>query len=317
MDYVYIVFGLALLVFAGDALVRGAVALSLKLGVSALVVSLTVVAFGTSAPELLVGIKATLNGSSALVYGNVVGSNIANVFLVLGVPALIAPIVMSQPGSRQNFLTMLAVSVLFIAVCGMGGMTVWVGVAFFVLLIAILYSTYQGSRSAPEIDLPDELAEAPTDSPMWKVLAILFAGLIFLPVGAGLLIAGAQNVAIAWGVPEAVIGLTLVAIGTSLPELATTVMAAIRRESDVALGGVIGSNTFNILAVMGASSFFGPLPTPAGFMELDLWIMLAAALAMAPFIFLKRDIGRVAGLIFLGVYLAYLVFVVSPGGAHV
>jgi cation:H+ antiporter len=317
MDYVYIITGLVMLVFAGDALVRGAVALSLKLGVSALVVSLTVVAFGTSAPEMLVGIEATLDGSSALVYGNVVGSNIANVFLVLGVPALIAPIVMSQAGSRRNFLTMLAVSVLFIAVCGMGGMTVWVGVAFMVLLIAILYNTYQGSRREPAADIPDEVAEAPVDAPMWKVLALLFAGLIFLPIGASLLISGAQNVAMAWGVPEAVIGLTLIAIGTSLPELATTIMAAIRRQVDVALGGVIGSNTFNILAVMGVSSFFGPLPTPAGFMELDLWIMLGATMAMAPFIFLKRDLGRVAGVIFLVVYAAYLVFAVSPIGGHI
>lgn len=316
MDYAFIVIGLLMLVFAGDALVRGAVALSLKLGVSALVVSLTVVAFGTSAPELLVGIEATLDGSSALVYGNVVGSNIANVFLVLGVPALIAPIVMSQTGSRRNFLTMLAVSVLFIAVSGMGGVTVWAGVAFFVLLIAILYNTYQGARSDPDADLPDEVAEAPVDAPMAKILVILFAGIIFLPIGASLLISGAQNVATAWGVPEAVIGLTLVAIGTSLPELATTVMAAIRRQADVALGGVIGSNTFNILAVMGASSFFGPLPTPAGFMELDFWIMLGATLAMAPFIFLRRDMGRFAGVIFLVVYVAYLIFAVSPGGAH-
>lgn len=317
MDYLYIVIGLVLLVVAGDALVRGAVALSLKLGVSALVVSLTVVAFGTSAPELLVGVEATLDGSSALVYGNVVGSNIANVFLVLGVPALIAPIVMSQAGSRGNFLTMLAVSVLFIAVCSLGGMTAWVGVAFLVLLIAILYNTYRGSRDKPDAELPEELAEAPVDAPMWKVLAILGAGLVFLPIGASLLISGAQSVAVAWGVPEAIIGLTLVAIGTSLPELATTVMAAIRRQADVALGGVIGSNTFNILAVMGASSFFGPLPAPAGFVEFDLWIMLGAAMAMAPFIFLKRDMGRFAGIIFLVVYAAYLVFAVGPVGAHV
>lgn len=316
MDYLYIVVGLLLLVFAGDALVRGAVALSLKLGVSALLVSLTIVAFGTSAPELLVGIEATLDGSSALVYGNVVGSNIANVFLVLGVPALIAPIIMSQPGSRENFMTMLAVSVLFIAVCSLGGMTPWVGAAFLVLLIAILYNAYRGSRDDPEADLPDEVIEAPVDSPMWKVLAILGAGLVFLPMGASLLIHGAQSVAIAWGVPEAIIGLTLVAIGTSLPELATTVMAAVRKQGDVALGSVIGSNTFNILAVMGVSSFFGPLWAPPGFVEFDLWIMLAAGLAIAPFIFLKRDMGRVAGGIFLVVYLVYLVFAVGPVGGH-
>lgn len=316
MDYLYIVIGLVLLVVAGDALVRGAVALSLKLGVSALVVSLTIVAFGTSAPELLVGIQATLEGSNALVYGNVVGSNIANVFLVLGLPALIAPIAMSMPGAGRNFLIMLAVSVLFIIVCAMGGMTVGIGVGFVVMLCGLLFWTYRNAQAEPESEIADELADAPVEAPMWKVIAILGAGIVFLPIGASLLIDGAQNVALAWGVPEAVIGLTLVAIGTSLPELATTVMAAIRRQADVALGNVIGSNTFNILAVMGVSSFFGPLPTPPEFLALDLWIMLAAALAMAPFIFLHKNMGRMAGAGYLLIYVAYLVMIVGPVGGH-
>lgn len=311
MDFVFIGAGLVLLVFAGDALVRGAVALSLKLGVSALVVSLTVVAFGTSAPEMLVAIKATSQGATGIVYGNVVGSNIANVLLVLGIPALIAPIATGQEGGKRNFLMMLATSMLFIAVCSYGGLNFYVGVAFLLLLIALLFDTYQLARKTGA-DVTEDVETEAANDPSWKVAGLILAGVIGLPLGAHLLIDGARNVALSFGVSEAVIGLTLVAIGTSLPELATTVMAAIRRQSDVAVGNVIGSNMFNILAVMGVASFFGDLPTPPGFLEFDLWIMVAASLALAPFIFLKRDVGKIAGIAFLAAYAAYIVFVLVP-----
>ncbi|MGB0505226.1 MAG: calcium/sodium antiporter [Pikeienuella sp.] len=311
MDFVFIASGLILLVFAGDALVRGAVALSLKLGISALVVSLTVVAFGTSAPELLVAIKATSQGATGIVYGNVVGSNIANVLLVLGIPALIAPIVTGQDGGRRNFLMMLASSMLFIAVCSYGGLTFHVGVAFLLLLIALLYDTYHLARKTGAENTDEVESDAVNDS-TWKVAGLIAAGVIGLPLGAHFLIDGARNVALSFGLSEAVIGLTLVAIGTSLPELATTVMAAIRRQSDVAVGNVIGSNMFNILAVMGVASFFGDLPTPPGFMDFDLWIMIAASLALAPFIFLKRDVGKIAGIAFLAAYAIYIIFALAP-----
>jgi cation:H+ antiporter len=311
MDFAFIAFGLILLVFAGDALVRGAVALSLKLGISALVVSLTVVAFGTSAPELLVAIKATSEGATGIVYGNVVGSNIANVLLVLGIPALIAPIATGQEGSKRNFLMMLATSMLFIAVCSYGGLNFQVGVAFLLLLIALLFDTYKQACKTG-VGVADDVESEAANDPTWKVVGLIGAGVIGLPLGAHFLIDGARNIALSFGVSEAVIGLTLVAIGTSLPELATTVMAAIRRQSDVAVGNVIGSNMFNVLAVMGIASFFGELPTPPGFLDFDLWIMVAASVALAPFIFLKRDVGKIAGVAFLAAYVIYIAFAVGP-----
>lgn len=303
-DIFLIAAGLGLLVFAGDALVRGAVALSLKLGISTLVVSLTIVAFGTSAPEMLVSVKATLEGAPGLVYGNVVGSNIANIFLVLGVPALICAISLSQPDTPRNLMVMLAATLLFIAVSSMGGLTFWVGIAFLFLLAALLYDAYRQAVANKQTEV--ELEDAPEGMSNRAIGLSILGGVIGLPIGAHLLIDGARSVALDLGVTEAVIGLTLVAIGTSLPELATTVMAAIRRQADVAVGNAIGSNLFNILAVMGVAALFGDLPTPPGFFEVDLWVMLGASLAIAPFVFLKRDLGKAAGIVFLAVYVFYI-----------
>lgn len=311
-DIAYIAVGLVMLVFGGDALVRGAVGMSLKLGLSALVVSLTVVAFGTSAPELIVGIEATIHGSPGLVYGNVVGSNIANVLLVLGIPLLIAPIVTGQPGMRRNLVMMLAATVLFMAVAGGGGLYFWIGVAFLVLLGALVFDAYYWAMKAPDsVDISEIDEDAATD-PNWKVALLVLSGIILLPLGANLLIDGSRSIALELGMSEAAVGLTIVAVGTSLPELATTVMAAIRRQTDVAVGNVVGSNLFNILAVMGGSALFGPLPTPAGFFDLDFWIMLAASLVIAPFIFMKRTITRGVGIIFLLAYVAYIVLALGP-----
>ena len=309
LDFGYVAVGLLLLVFAGDALVRGAVALSLRLGISALVVSLTVVAFGTSAPELLVSVEATLTGATDLVFGNIVGSNIANVLLVLGIPALIAPVAVSQKGTRRNYVMVVAATLLFIAACGYGALYFWTGVAFLFLLCAFMFDAYLMATASAE---PVELDDAEPDMPKGKLAANLIGGLIGLPIGATLLITGAQAVAVDLGVSEAVIGLTLVAVGTSLPELATTIMAAIRKQTDVAIGNVLGSNLFNILAVSGAAALFDELPTPAGFLDLDVWIMFAATLALAPFVILKRDVGKVFGLLFLGVYVVYLFAAFGP-----
>lgn len=312
IDIALITAGLVMLVFGGDALVRGAVGMSLKLGLSALVVSLTVVAFGTSAPELIVGIEATLLGAPGLVYGNVVGSNIANVLLVLGAPLLVAPIVTKQHGLSRNLVMMLATTLLFIAVAGYGGLYFWMGVAFLGLLAALIYDAYAIAANDPgSVELSEVDDDAACD-PTWKIAALIIVGLILLPLGAKCLVDGAKSIALSVGMSEAAVGLTIVAIGTSLPELATTVMAAIRRQTDVAVGNVIGSNLFNILAVMGASALFGPLPTPAGFLELDLWIMLAASLALAPFIFLKRPMTRLAGILFLAAYVAYIILALGP-----
>jgi len=302
--------GLALLVVAGDLLVRGAVAVSLRLGIPALIVSLTIVAFGTSAPEMLIGVTSALEGVPGIALGNVVGSNIANVLLVLGIPALISGLDTRNSDTRRSYLQMIGASVVFIALCFMGPLGIVAGVILLVLLAGMILSALREAGKARDKarEIEAELAEVgDAEIPTWKIAAFLVAGLVGLPVGAHLLITGAQGIASAMGVSDEVIGLTLVAVGTSLPELATTVMAAWRRQADVAMGNVIGSNLFNILAIMGVTSFFGPLPIAPSMLTYDLWVMLAASLVLAPFVMWKFNIGRGVGIAFLAAYVAYTI----------
>lgn len=297
-----VVLGLAILVIAGDLLVKGAVNLALRLGIPALVVSLTVVAFGTSAPELLVSIKAILDGAPGLALGNVVGSNTANVLLVLGLPALIAAMHTSGHDTRRDYLYMLGATLLFIVLCLGGRLVWWHGLVLLAVLVAVLAATFLSSREA---DVEIEGAEPAMSGLRLSVFLVL--GLIGLPFGATLLVDGATEIARVFGVSETVIGLTLVAAGTSLPELATTVMAALRRHADVALGNVIGSNLFNLLGIMGVAVLVGPIPVDPGFLALDLWVMLGATIMLIPFVFLGRDLTRPWGVglaLLYGVYLA-------------
>ncbi|MGB3555473.1 MAG: calcium/sodium antiporter [Jannaschia sp.] len=304
LDFASVALGLVILIFAGDALVKGAVNLALRLGLPALVVSLTVVAFGTSAPELLVSIQAILDGVPGLALGNVVGSNTANVLLVLGIPALIATMHTGACETRRDYLYMLAASLLFIAFCLSGTLVWWHGIVLLTVLAGILIATFLSSRGQ---DVEVEGAEP--GLPGWKLGTFLVLGLAGLPLGAKLLVDGSTDIARAFGVSETVIGLTLVAIGTSLPELSTTVMAAIRRHADVALGNVIGSNLFNLLGIIGVAVLIGPIPVDRSFLTLDLWIMLGATLMLVPFVFLRRDITRLWGAILFGLYLAYMAIV--------
>ncbi len=313
MNIVYVVTGLAILLLAGDSLVRGAVNLGLRLGIPALIVSLTIVAFGTSAPELLIAIKAALNGAPALAIGNVVGSNTANILMVLGIPALVAGIGTAKCDSRKTYTFMLGATIVFIALCFLGPLDVWHGVILSALMAAMLTESYlsaqrhrRGNKCAPPSDETD-LDEADPSMRGWKIAVYLLLGLIGLPLGAQLLIDGALGLARVLHVSEAVIGLSLVAFGTSLPELATTLMAALRRHGDVALGNAIGSNMFNLLGIMGITSFFGPLHVPEGILHFDLWIMLGASLLIVPFVFGKINISRLWGGILTVFYLTYIV----------
>ncbi len=306
--------GLLILLLAGDSLVKGAVNLSLRLGVPALIVSLTIVAFGTSAPELLIAIKAVLTDAAGLALGNVVGSNTANVLLVLGVPAIIATMHTSQCDTRKNYNYMLAASVLFIALAFRG---VFDWIAGFVLLTALAFVLFDAFREARAhqkacFDCDDEEVEgADPELPGWNIAIFLILGLIGLPLGASLLVDNATVIARTYGVSETVIGLTLVAIGTSLPELATTVMATLRRQADVALGNVIGSNMFNLLAIIGIASLVGPIPVDEDFLEVDLWVMLSATLLLIFFVFLRFDITRPWGIGLTLLYIGYLVFLLE------
>ncbi|CUH87716.1 Inner membrane protein YrbG [Phaeobacter sp. CECT 5382] len=315
MPWLLCALGLVILLLAGDALVRGAVNLSLRLGVPALIVSLTIVAFGTSAPELLIAINAVHENADGIALGNVVGSNTANILLVLGIPAIIATLHTSQCSTRKNYVYMLLASVLFIALAFCGTLTIWSGLVLLTALTLFLLAAFREAREhrrngcageAEDLDDLEGLEEADPNMPYWRIALYLGLGLVGLPLGADLLVDNATTIARMYHISETVIGLTLVAIGTSLPELATTVMATLRRQADVALGNVIGSNMFNLLAIIGIATFVGPISVDPEFLQFDLWVMLAASLLLIPFVFLKQDITRLWGFILTGLYVAYL-----------
>lgn len=319
MAYVSLAAGLTLLLLCGDVLVRGAVALAVRLNIPTLVIGLTVVAFGTSAPELVVSLRAALSGAPGLAIGNVVGSNIANILLVLGLPALICATNCNQPFIKRNMFYVLGASVLFIWLCLIGPLTFWHGLVLFAFMIAFLIdSGRQATDSSSEkaivgedtIETIDGLAGLPHKP--WLVTSFLIIGIVGLKIGAYLTVDGAVQIAKTFDVSDATMGLTMVALGTSLPELATTVAAALRGHCGLALGNVLGSNLFNILAIMGLTAMVVPVPVPGEIIKLDLWIMLAASLAITPFILRKSHITRAAGFVFLLGYVAYVVTAFMP-----
>lgn len=310
MDWLFTLAGLLILLFAGDALVKGAVNLSLRLGIPALIVSLTVVAFGTSAPELLISIQAIWDGVPGLALGNVVGSNTANVLLVLGLPAIIATMHTSEHNTRGSFSQMLLGTLLFIGLCAFGVLTWISGLILLTALAAmLLYQVRKARKHLRETKENDEIEGADANISGRKIAFYMLIGLIGLPLGANLLVTGSTNIAREFGMSETVIGLTLVAIGTSLPELATTVMATLRRQADVALGNVIGSNMFNLLGIMGVASLVGPIPIAASVMSFDIWIMLGASLMLIPFVFFKVNVTRVWGIGLVALYVGYIAMV--------
>ena len=313
MVFLYAALGLVILLLAGDALVKGAVNLSLRAGIPALIVSLTVVAFGTSAPELLISVKAALEGVPGIALGNVVGSNTANVLLVLGIPALIAVMHTSQHDTRRSYVQMMVATVLFIALAFRGVFDWIAGVTMLAVLAVILgmqlrdaLAHRRAGKAAPaEVD-EEDLEGADPDMPWWKIVLFLALGLVGLPLGADLLVDSAREIAQRFGVPDTVIGLTLVAVGTSLPELATTVSAAIRRQADVAIGNVIGSNLFNLLAIIGIAALIAPMEVDPAFLRFDLWVMLGASVLLLPFVWFGRDLTRIWGVILSALYLLYV-----------
>ena len=312
--------GLVILLLAGDALVKGAVNLSLRIGIPALIVSLTIVAFGTSAPELLISVNAVLDDKPGLALGNVIGSNTANILLVLGLPAILSVLHTSDCNTRKTYVFMLVASVLSIGLAFLGTFTLVSGLILLAALSFVLTDAFIEARQhrratfAIVADDPDESEEvegADPDMPWWQIVLFLVLGLVGLPLGADLLVDNASIIARQYGISEAVIGLTLVALGTSLPELATTVMAALRKQADVALGNVIGSNMFNLLAIIGIASLIGDLPVDREFLQFDLWVMLAASLLIFPFVFFKVDIGRIWGVALSALYVTYVVVVLA------
>ena len=293
------------MLISGDFLVRGAIQLSNRIGISPLMVSLTIVAFGTSAPELIVAIKATLSGSPGLALGNVVGSNIANILLVLGLPSLIMGWKNNIADAKRSFGFMIVASVLFI-VFGMSGSFSWIyGVVLLSLLAFFLFDTF---RQNSKKTLNSEILESQQkiSHSWWTINLFLILGVIGLPLGADLLVSNASALAKGYGVSDAIVGLTLVAIGTSLPELATTFIAFVRKKAEVVLGNLIGSNIFNLLAIIGITSLISPVPVDPIFIKFDFWVMLGASVLLAPFIFLNIQFNRLSGFLFVALYISYV-----------
>lgn len=342
-SWFYLLGGLVVLIVCGDFLVRGATALATRYGLSPLLIALTIVAFGTSAPELLVSVRAALSGSPGIALGNVVGSNIANILLILGLPALIMPIACTGRTVPHNMLIMLAVSVLLIVLCFVGPLGFWQGVLLLSLLAVYLVYSGWDARMNPHAPAPLAAAEdetfpapgAPVDAfanpagvdthslphgdlpaenlSRRSIALKLLIGIAGLPLGARLVVDGGTEIAQVFGVSDAVIGLSLIAVGTSLPELATSVMAVFRRHDDVVVGNIIGSNIMNILAILGVTALIAPLPVSADFLNFHLWVMLAAVVMLAPFAMTGGKVGRLAGIVFLVGYGAYLYGMFSLG----
>ena len=303
LSLILLVAGIALLVLSGDLLVRGAVQAAENLGISPLVIGLTVVSAGTSLPELLISVQAALSGAPGIAVGNVVGSNIANVLLVIGLPALLLPIRPDGPGLRRNMTVMIAASLLFMLVLSNGIVGRFEGLFLFAALIAFVGWQVWMARRATE----SGHSLKPVHHDKTRVVAFLAGGLIGLPVAAQLTVNGGVGVAEAFNVPDTVIGLTVIAVGTSLPELATTVVAAYRRSTAIALGNVVGSNIFNILGIMGLTALITPVAVDRHVISVDMWVMLAAALVVAVLGFGRFTAGKRIGAAMLAAYAIYVV----------
>lgn len=301
MDYLSIMAGLVGLFLGGEALVRGSVSIAHKMSISPFVIGLTVVGFGTSTPELLVSLQAALKGVPDIAIGNIVGSNIANVLLIVGVTALVWPIHVAGSALRRDTTIMILSALALVPLFAMGEIGRVAGLTLVAGLIAYLVWTFL----KPQQEASDDEAEAAA-TPIVNALLWVTLGLVGLLFGARFLVDGAVSVAQDFGVSEAFIGLTIVAIGTSLPELATSLIAAFRHQSDIAIGNIVGSNIFNVLGILGVTSIVAPIPVAPRFLTFDLPIMIVVSIVLTGLLLLHQKIGRRTGAVMLLAYCAYL-----------
>jgi len=309
MTWLMLIVGLVLLVIGADLLVKGAARLASNFGVPALVIGLTVVAFGTSAPELAVSVKAAYSGQAELAIANVVGSNIFNLLFILGLAALISPLIISHQLIRQDVPIMVGVSLVAVLMCLDGNINkIEAAILALGLVSYTWFLFYQGKQQGVDVSDGEVEEMLKANVPMWQNILLVIAGLVLLVLGARWLVQSAIELATMWGVNEAVIGLTIVAAGTSLPEVVTSVVATLRGQRDIAVGNVVGSNIFNILCVLGLSGLVSPMPLLAGeqLAGFDLPVMLAVAALCAPLFFIGSVLSRVEGVLFLVLYVAYV-----------
>lgn len=301
MDYIYLLGGIIALFFGGEALVRGNVDIARRMAIPPLLIGLTVVGFGTSAPELLVSVDAALRGVPDIALGNVLGSNIANVLLIAGLSAMVWPIRITGDTLRRDTAAMILAGLMLIPLFATGQVGRPAGLALMAGLIFYLVLAYrQAGQAAPE--------EADAKPPAAMLVSALWVigGLVALIVGARFLVDGAVSIARDFGLSEAFIGLTIVAVGTSLPELATSLVAAFRKQSEIAIGNIIGSNIFNILGILGVTALIAPIPVAGRFLYFDLPVVIAAAIVLTGFLLSRPAIGRWAGFAMLVGYASYI-----------
>lgn len=308
--YVALAVGFVLLIFGGDLLVRGATTTAERMGVSPLMIGLTLVALGTSAPELVTSLTAAFRDSPGIAVGNVVGSNIANILLILGVTAVLTPLMVDKRAFRRDGLVLVLATLLTVVVVLTGQLSSWLGWIMLAALVAYTLWAYMTERRTHDAEAvrhehrAEEAHKAPPN--IFLALGLALAGIGLTVTGASILVDGAVEVAGQLGVSDAVIGLTVVAVGTSLPELGASVIAAVRRQADIALGNVIGSNIYNMLFILGATAVVKPIPVPAEIARVDVWVMLAATLALVLIVRGGWRISRWEGAGLLGAYAAYL-----------
>ena len=323
MIYLTLIAGIALLLAGGDFLVRGAVGLAERLGIPHIIIGLTIVAFGTSAPELVVSLKAAFADAPGIAVGNIVGSNIANILLVIGLPSLIAVTVCDQTDIERNAIWVLGASVLFIALCQMEPLSVWHGAIMLTVMIIFLADTGRRAavhRNSGKDCAPNELTDiddVPVPGSVPLMVFFVVAGLLALAYGGHLTVESARAIATRWGVTESAIGLTIVALGTSLPELATSLVAVVKRHHGIALGNVLGSNLFNILAIMGVVAVVHPVDVPQQILEIDLWVMMFATVLVMPFALGRITVTRIPAAFFVIAYLVYVAFALAPRDAAI
>ncbi|MFC4351799.1 calcium/sodium antiporter [Fodinicurvata halophila] len=318
MVYILLLVGLILLCGGGEFLVRGSVGVAKRLGISQLLIGLTLVGFGTSSPELVASVKAALAGAPGIAVGNVVGSNISNILLIVGSTAVIMPILCSRFALKRDGTVMLVATVIFGFVCYAGFITRWMGLGLFLALVFYLaFCYFQERRSTAAARLHEaEAAEIePLPGSLTRNLLVALGGLIAVLIGASLLVDSAIQLARLAGVSETLIGLTVVAIGTSLPELVASVIAALKRHADVAFGNILGSNLFNLFGIMGVTALVRPIPVPHEILGLDYWVLLGASLLLIGAATVGLRIRRWQGVVFVALYATYLSYLYSTAVA--
>jgi cation:H+ antiporter len=310
MMYLELAGSLLLLLLGGETLVRGAVATAIRAGVSPLLIGLTLVGFGTSTPELLTSIEAALVGAPGIAIGNVIGSNIANILLILGLAALVYPIAVTRSALYRDGGVALLAALACVAVCLTGSLQPAAGIGLLVLLGGYLTWCFFTERATSNADGSAFEAGAgvpgSTNLRLPGALALLAGGLALTMLGAHLLIESVLDIGAAVGIPESVLGVTVVAVGTSLPELVTSVLASWRRQPEIAFGNIVGSNIYNVFGILGVTALIEPVPVPPEFLRVDIWVMLGATVLLFLFAITGWRISRVEGGLFLGAYAAWL-----------